>query len=205
MIAKLQLSFFAVATGWLVATLTVGEYGLPYAVTFLIVSGLACAGIWLFLKRMKGHSMNDENELDAKHEDHLMMLPLDQAERRAWEFLKDESLFECIVKRLSPEESVSMQQNQLPHGLEKLFSKYETVRSKFGDGVLSECLVGPSAFKDGCLRVGESTEHSELVVRPRDEKLYELGEGEKLSHPYPSVFHWIVIEEAEVRAAQSNK
>lgn len=120
----------------------------------------------------------------------------EQVRPRVEAFLNNTSRYETRTSQLLPKDVEKVK--LLGKYLQEFFSQYEYVRPVYSDSEYSRTGIGPSKYALGRIRVGTTAEHAEFVVSPGEDVLFEvdgIGDSLELSESYPSIFHWLLLEE----------
>ncbi len=123
-------------------------------------------------------------------------LTMDEARHLAFSILEDEERYR--VTRPESTEAQREMLSKLAPGLREFFGHFERVQCVYADDDYNRSDIGEAAHRKGFLRVATSIEHTELVVRPGEEKVYEVDGSEETldeSASVPSIFHWVILTE----------
>jgi hypothetical protein len=163
----------------------------------LVLYGFAMLALgWGFAKWL-GWLGAREYRKEARDLAGINSLPLEEAERRARQYLAETDLFFCVEATRGATDSDS-----LAPALRQLLTQYEkieTVGMKAPECVMGRSLISPSAIKPGFVRVGTCVSGSmkgELAVRAGLETMYTLFPDEEPDpefSTYTTVFHWILV------------
>lgn len=152
-----------------------------------------CRAIWESLKRFSGSTLLEE--VTRIHEE-VCLLTMEEARSLALTALRNTQRFQVIESPPGAEEMGVLK--ELAPQLRALFMEYASICHVFSDTKYIRRNMGPSQLRAGFLRIATSIDHTELVVRPGEECVYEIDGSEGSEAPIegmPSVFHQIVFEE----------
>ena len=119
-------------------------------------------------------------------------LSREEAAKRSEQLMADPQKF--VVEK-AQDNAVPLRK-ELAAELVAFFSKYESVRTTGGEFNVTWKLIGDSDFRPGFLRIGTDFDHTELVVKPRVETIYEIDGSESSETEmtsFPSIFHLIIL------------
>ena len=177
---------------FLFAYLTSGR-SLPRFVVMFIVSFLLLTFLFFgFVRVLK--VWKESGRLHEEVERQLAAartLSQTEAEVRALNLLSDPKLYRIVEKPIRGDSLAS-----LGPGLQKFFSRFETVREIKGETSLDRNQIGTSNLSEGFLRIGTDMEHTEIVVRPNEDTIYVIDGTEPeevpLEEGFPTIYHYIV-------------
>jgi hypothetical protein len=177
---------------------------LEYLVAILVVVAVV-AGLWRLVIVWKSY----EAELEAKGAaDKRLMeainrMPLEEVRQRAYALLDDPNAFTTVPRQGGGDESDIQ---GLPPLLRELFSRFDMI----GDYGMQLCRaeIGPYEFDSSYVVIADSGEDC-LLVRPPDETVYVLLEGETcdtlVDDPgYPTILHWILHQDEALSELYKN-
>lgn len=120
-------------------------------------------------------------------------LPLSEAKQIALTLLDDPLRF-----RITKSEPTKIEQEKIENfapNLKEFFTSFQSVEMIYGDPKIDRKMIGPSSFDKRCIIVGEIMDFGEAVVRPGDERIFELDDWDLDSEKQqgaPSIYHWFV-------------
>lgn len=176
----------------LIAYLTSGrnflKFGAVFAVSFLLLAFLFFGLVRLMRVRRESNRVYQQaaQQLAAAR-----ALSQTEAEVRALNLLSDPRLYRIVENPIRGDSLAS-----LGPGLQKFFSRFETVREIKGETSLDRNQIGTSNLCEGFLRIGTDMEHTEIVVRPNEDTIYVIDGTEPeevpLEEGFPTIYHYIV-------------
>jgi hypothetical protein len=141
-------------------------------------------------RRMRAFERRYEQE--RVYETQLQHLPIESARREALRLLATTALLKVtpaseplppLVTTLGPE-------------LRDFFARYRRVEVTNGAVFVDVATVAPCAWWAGWIEIGSFDGHVHLMVRPGDDKVFEVAddidERERVIGSYPSIHHWIL-------------
>jgi hypothetical protein len=72
--------------------------------------------------------------------------------------------------------------------LRDFFSRFESVEEASGDFSVSRRSVADSALRSGFLKIGSEVVHSEIVVRPGEDRVFIVTDGEHALDGLPTIY-----------------
>lgn len=126
------------------------------------------------------------SEFDAI-EAEVVALSVEEARARMEPLLSDPTKYEVAREPLTS--------GSLPAGAAALLGEYAYVATKYGDTVLDRDEVRPSEYYPEYIRIGESTDGSEVIVAPTGDTVYRVDGTEEEPaemESYPSVYHFLL-------------
>jgi hypothetical protein len=184
----------AILAGALCARLIIRVPSLMFVVVLFTTALLVGLGLEFLVaiivrsarKESKGMEIEDfERTINA--------MPFHEVKTKAYAILKDPAKFNCTLAKHAPPNDVS----RLASGVAELLTTYSSVASIRGEAKLGWALVAPSELQPEFIRLGQDMDATELVVKPTEERFYQVDgseetETELLANSYLSVFHWVL-------------
>lgn len=135
---------------------------------------------------------NAENEFDQLRKE-VFDLEIEQVIKLAFNFLSDENKFNVrwAKKPLNID---------LPPLAKSFFDRVESFNQLNGEAKASSNEIGSSEYHFGCIRVAIDSDFTELVLKDRQELVYEVdgSENDFQEAPFPSIYHWVVYSSCVV-------
>ncbi len=177
--------------GALIAFVTTDGIGASFFVVLVasvVVIGLGWLALTSGLSRAGARSQAETQKEQEEQDEVIFAVPLAEARAQVESLLADPDKFECIK---APPADPDVLESLAP-GLRAFFTTYERVRILHGDTDLDRGSIGPSTLNARYLRIGSDVEHTELVVEPGEETVFEIDGSERSEsemQAYPSIYH----------------
>ena len=178
----------ALLIAYLVSGRNAGRFLAVFVVSFSLLAFLFFGFLRLIVRWKKSGKLyrRIEEELAA-----VRALSLREAEVKALTLLLDGDKYR-IVEKPAPTDALY----SLGPALRQFFSRFERVTEIRGETSLDRSEIGPSALRDGFIKVGTDMEHTEIVARPKEDLIYVIDgtepEGSQLDEGFPTIYHYLV-------------
>lgn len=140
---------------------------------------------------------SSDHELFAKielYKREVDALPLQNGKEIAELILSDKEKFRCVKSTPSAHEREWLK--NLSPSLRGFFEKYQSVETVYGDTQINRAEIGQSEYNDAFVKIGCSTDFTDLVVKANEDSVYRIDGSEKAEtdyERYPSIYHLIVM------------
>jgi len=122
----------------------------------------------------------------------VLALPFEQVKQHALGLIGDTRRFRvAAVGDLSNNSAM----DKLGPVLRDFFSHFESVQEVNGDFFVSRKAVCDSALRPGFLKIGSDFAHSELVVRPGEDRVFIVTDAKHTLDGLPTIYHNICLLE----------
>ena len=146
----------------------------------------------IFAKLIQGLKSRSTADRTAKEDiQRVLALPFEQVKQHALELISDQHRFRSVTDNLSNNPTIE----KLGPVFREFFSHFESVEEVNGDFAVSRQSVADSALRPGFLKVGSDFEHSELVVRPGEDRVFIVTDSEHVLDGLPTIYHNIYLLE----------
>jgi hypothetical protein len=146
----------------------------------------------IFAKLLHGLKSRTTADRTAREDiQRVLALPFEQVKQHALELVSDQRRFRSITDNLSHNPAIE----KLGPVLRDFFSRFESVEEVNGDFAVGRQSVADSALRPGFLKVGSDFEHSELVVRPGEDRVFIVTDSEHVLDGLPTIYHNIYLLE----------
>ena len=137
-------------------------------------------------------SLKSQSSIDADARvkiQEVVALPFDEVKRHALELLADTRRFRCVKSIQSHNPSI----DRLGSILQEFFARFESVAETKGDFFVGRQAVGDSTLRPGFIKIGTDFAYSELVVRPGEDRVSIVTDGEHVLDGLPTIYHSIYL------------
>ena len=121
-------------------------------------------------------------------------LDLAAARDLAEALLADDEKFLCSV--MPPAEAEVALLSQLGPELRRLLTRYAEIEGVYADFRISRAAMAPAPAALGMWSLGEDGDHTQILVRPNDDRIYiadESGAIDDYTEHYASIYHYIAL------------
>lgn len=189
---RVQFSLTVIVAVGVAAYLASDVWRVPLTIslpTAALLIGAPAAAVWRWSSR------RPSRHAAAQAVSIIRELPIAEARARALKALENSSRFECVRAALAAPLPAG-----LPASVGELLSVYASIRSAAGEAHVSREQIGPSDYRPGLIRIGSDLDSVELVVRPGEDRVYEIDGSDADAQEIggggiPSLYHWILISE----------
>jgi hypothetical protein len=146
----------------------------------------------IFVKLLQGLKSRSAADRKAREEiQKVLALPFEQVKQHALDLISDKHRFRSVIDNLSNNPAIE----KLGPVLRDFFSRFESVQEVNGDFFVSRQSVADSSLRPGFLKVGIDFEHSELVVRQGEDRVFIVTDSEHGLDGLPTIYHNICLLE----------
>ena len=142
--------------------------------------------------RRRMHAFERRYEQELAYEAQLQHLPIESARREARRLLAATALLEVTPASGLPPPLVAT----LGTELRDFFARYGRVGTTNGAIFVDVAAIAPCDWWAGWIEIGAFDGHVHLMVRPGDDRLFEVAddidEHERVIGSYPSIHHWVL-------------
>jgi hypothetical protein len=165
--------------GWLIGVVPVGMFW-----TWVLIGTMT--GIIKNFKSSTAVGQKAKEDIEK-----VLALPFEQVKQRAVELISDTLRFRSITDHLSNNPLIE----RLGPVLQDFFAHFESVEEVNGEFFVSRQAVTDSTLRPGFLKIGSDFEHSELVVRPGEDRVFIVTDSEHVLDGLPTIYHNICLLE----------
>ncbi len=194
---RFQLLGTLVVASLVVAFFLTRRVTLQFFVVFVLACG-ALGGVYMWLLK-KLSEWRDRRSAPFRDEltriqSRVASLNLDDAKRQVETLLTDPRYYRSRTSPPTPHDAPALA--VVGPAARLFFETYESVEEVRGDIRLDRADIGASKFNPAFIRLGRSTDSTEVVARRNDDTVYEI-DGSEVSGAeqpgYRSIYHWLLV------------